>query len=328
VPARTDTVVVEQSLPAQRLDRFLSEQFADVSRSTIQRLIIECHIKVDGRPTKPTHHPRAGEVVQVTWPNPKATELLPQQMSLEILHEDRDLIVINKPQELVVHPSAGHEDGTLVNALLHHCRGSLSGVGGVERPGIVHRLDLGTSGCLVVAKSDFMHMALSELFAARRVEKMYQCIVCGELRPEAGEIRGDIARHPTHRKRMVVSPGVGRPARTSYRLLERLRGATFVEVVLHTGRTHQIRVHFQHLGFPVLGDELYGKRPTHRLFEETGYEAPRQLLHARKLAFIHPRSRRFMEFNAPLPKDFKAALKELRIEGGGRGGDAAIANGK
>lgn len=309
----TDTLVIPSTLRGERLDKYLQAQFPEISRSTIQRLIVDCKIKVDGHPTKPMHEPRSGEVVTIVWPRAEPGDLKPQEIPLEVLHEDEDLLVINKPADLVVHPSAGHEDGTIANAVMHHCRGELSGIGGVERPGIVHRLDLGTSGCLVIAKHDRSHLALTELFAERQVEKEYQCIVCGALSPEAGEVRANIARHPTHRKRMAVTDTAkGRFAWTTFRLLERMWSTTFVEAILHTGRTHQIRVHMQHLGFPILGDDTYGKRQTARVASETGYEAPRQLLHARKLAFRHPRTHRFMEFNAPLPADFKEALEQLR----------------
>lgn len=309
----TDTVVVAETRRGERLDRFLHTQFPEISRSTIQRLIVDCKIKVNGHTTKPTHVPLAGDVVTIQWPRAEPGELKAQEIPLDILFEDADLLVINKAPELVVHPSAGHEDGTVANAVMHHCRGELSGIGGVERPGIVHRLDLGTSGCLVIAKHDRAHLSLTEQFAERTVEKLYHFIVCGDLQPPAGDIRANIARHPTHRKRMAVMDNAkGRFAWTRYQLLERLRGSSFVEAQLLTGRTHQIRVHFQHLGFPLLGDDTYGKRQTARVKTETGYEPPRQLLHARKLAFKHPRTRRFMEFNAPLPEDFKAALEALR----------------
>lgn len=306
-----DTLVLDTSLPRERLDRHLASLLPGVSRATIQRLIIDGRIQVDGRLVKPTHAPRAGEVVTIRWPDPQRAEAQPQDIPLDILFEDADLIVINKSPDLVVHPSAGHEDGTIVNALLHHCRGGLSGVGGVERPGIVHRLDLGTSGCLVVAKNDRTHIALTERFQERTVEKIYQCIVCGTLESPSGDVRLPIGRHPTNRKRMAVVRG-GRSAWTSYQRLETLPGATFVEAMLHTGRTHQIRVHLHHLGHPIVGDEVYGKAANRKLEETTGVVAPRQMLHARKLAFRHPRDGRFQEFNAPLPADFRAVLEALR----------------
>ncbi len=309
-----DTLRIEGSPSTDRLDRYLVERMPEISRSTFQRLIGDHHLLVNGLPTKPNHRPRAGDAITIHWPAPESSEVLPEEMPLEILFEDEDLLVINKPADLVVHPSAGHKTGTIVNAVLHHCRGQLSGIGGVIRPGIVHRLDLGTSGCLAVAKNDSAHLQLSEHFAERRVEKIYQTVLCGNLTPPAGDIRAAIARHPTRRQQMAVVPASkGRSARTTYRLLERLEGAAFVEAVLHTGRTHQIRVHFQHLGYPVLGDDTYGQRQTKRLQELTGYRAPRQLLHARSLAFPHPRTRQRMEFNAPLPEDFRAGVAALRM---------------
>ena len=215
----------------------------------------------------------------------------------------------------MVHPAAGHDAHTLVNALLHHCRGELSGIGGVARPGIVHRLDKETSGCLVVAKNDETHMALSTQFAGRQIEKIYHAILCGVLPREEGNIRAAIARHPSHRKRMAVrDDDAGRAAHTAYRVLERLREATLVEAVLHTGRTHQIRVHFQHLGFPVAGDATYGQRQSSRLAELTGYKAPRVMLHAHRLGFTHPRTGKRLRLESPWPEDFQDAVKFLKAE--------------
>lgn len=311
--AQTDTLVLENTLPRERLDRHLAQLLPDVSRGLLQRLIMDGRIRVNGDFVKPTHRVIAGDVITITWPSPDAPKLTAQEIPLEVLFEDRDMIVINKAPDLVVHPSAGHEDGTIVNALLHHCRGSLSGIGGVERPGIVHRLDLGTSGAMVVAKNDSTHVHLTDAFKQRTVEKVYQLIACGDVQPVAGDIRAAIGRHSSHRKRMAVNEG-GREAWTTFRTLERLGGrATFCEAELHTGRTHQIRVHFQYLGYPLLGDDTYGKRQTQRVTEMTGVIAPRQMLHARKLTFRHPRDGRFMEFNAPLPDDFREVLSALRL---------------
>ena len=309
--SRTEVLTIEHSLPSERLDTFLRDKFPAVSRGAIQRLIEQGHIKVNGRTVKPTHTPRAGEQVEVYWPEARPAEALPEEMPLNVLFEDEALLVLNKPPGLVVHPAAGHEEHTLVNALLHHCAGQLSGIGGVARPGIVHRLDKETSGCLVVAKNDDTHLALSAQFATRKVEKVYHAILCGELPRDQGEIHAAIARHPSHRKRMAVDDG-GREARTGYCVLERLRAATLVEAVLHTGRTHQIRVHFQFLGFPLVGDATYGNRQNERLADLTGYTAPRQMLHAYRLAFIHPRTAKRLSFEAPQPEDFLDALAALR----------------
>jgi 23S rRNA pseudouridine1911/1915/1917 synthase len=314
MPARTDNFTVEQSLPAGRLDTFLREKFPAASRSAWQRLIEEGHVLVNGKPVKPTHSPRAGEQIEIHWPEARPAEARPEEMPLDILFEDRSLLVLNKPAGLVVHPAAGHEEHTLVNALLHHCQDSLSGIGGVARPGIVHRLDKDTSGCLVVAKNDETHLALSAQFAERQVKKIYNAVVCGELARESGEIRAAIARHPSHRKRMTArDDDSGRAAHTSYRVLEKLNSATFVEAQIHTGRTHQVRVHFQFLGHPLVGDETYGARQNRKLAELTGYEAPRVLLHARELSFVHPRTQKPLSFEAPLPKDFREALKLLHV---------------
>ena len=310
--SRTETFVIEQSLPLERLDTFLRRRFPAVSRGAIQRLIDEGHIRVNGHKVKPTHAPHAGEEVQVHWPEAKTAEAQPEEIPLDILFEDDALLVLNKPAGLVVHPAAGHEEHTLVNALLHHCAGGLSGIGGVARPGIVHRLDKETSGCLVVAKNDETHIALSEQFAGRTVEKTYHAIVCGEMPRDKGEIRAAIARHPSHRKRMAASEDIGREAWTSYRVKERLRAATLVEAVIHTGRTHQIRVHFQFLGYPLVGDETYGARQNRRFEELVGFAAPRVMLHASTLAFVHPRTGKKVSFKAPLPPDYEELLKKLR----------------
>jgi 23S rRNA pseudouridine1911/1915/1917 synthase len=220
--------------------------------------------------------------------------------------------VINKPPGIVVHPAAGNERHTLVNALLHHCKGQLSGIGGVARPGIVHRLDKDTSGCLLAAKNDAAHHSLAQQFAERTVEKKYLAIVCGEIPRAGGEVRAPIARHPGHRKRMAVHEDGGREARTGYRVIERFAGATLVEISLHTGRTHQIRVHFEHLGYPVLGDDVYGKKQNRQVGEATGFQPARQLLHAQTVTFDHPRNGKRIRLEAPYPADFAHALKALR----------------
>lgn len=312
---RTETLSIDRSYPSERLDAFLRRQFPALSRGAVQRLIEQGHITVNGKSTKATHTPRAGEVVRIEFPEAKPAEAQPEDIPLDILFDDKSLLVLNKPAGIVVHPAAGNEEHTLVNALLHHCEGELSGIGGVARPGIVHRLDKETSGCLVVAKNDETHVALSAQFAGRTVEKFYLAIVCGIVPRDEGNIHAAIARHPTHRKRMAVhDDDDGRPAHTGYRVIERLNHATLVEAELHTGRTHQIRVHFQHLGFPVAGDDTYGQRQTKKLAELTHYKAPRVLLHAHKLAFTHPSTGKKVKFTAPIPADMEEALKFLRVE--------------
>lgn len=305
-------IVVEQSLPAERLDVFLRAMLPELSRGAIQRLIEEGQITVNGQIVKPTHHPRLGETIEVTIPEAKPAEAQPEDIPLDILYEDDDLLVLNKPPGIVVHPAAGNEEHTLVNALLHHCAGQLSGIGGVARPGIVHRLDKDTSGCLVVAKNDATHLALSEQFSGRSTEKIYHTIVCGELPKSSGEIHAAIARHEVQRKKMTVDDKRGRPAHTSFKVLERFKEATLVEAIIHTGRTHQIRVHFQHLGHPVFGDETYGSRQSRKLTQATGVSAPRQMLHASRLTFIHPGTGLPKTCTAPWPADFQQVYTALK----------------
>jgi len=236
MPLRAENFTIEKSLPSERLDTFLRRQFPAASRGAIQRLIEEGNITINGKPTKPTHAPRAGEIVRVEWPEARPAEAQPEKIPLDILFEDDTLLVLNKPAGLVVHPAAGHEEHTLVNALLHHCAGGLSGIGGVARPGIVHRLDKDTSGCLVVAKNDDTHLALSAQFADRKVEKIYHAIVCGVMARDEGNIRAAIARHPSHRKRMAVrDDDNARAAHTGYRVIERLREAALVEATMVIG---------------------------------------------------------------------------------------------
>lgn len=314
MPTQTETIAVEKSVPRTRLDVYLHDRFPTVSRSAIQRLIESGDITVNGRAVKPTHCPRPDELIEIHWPAPRAAEAHPEPIPLDILYEDNALVVLNKPAGLVVHPAAGHHEHTLVNALLHHCAGQLSGIGGVARPGIVHRLDKDTSGCLVVAKTDGPHLALAAQFARRQVQKVYHAIVCGVIERDHGEIHAAIARHPTHRKRMAVrEEGAGRQAHTTFRVLERLGQTTLVEVSLLTGRTHQIRVHFQFIGHPVLGDSTYGNRQTKRVAELTNYNPPRLMLHASRLTFTHPQTHKQVSFEAPWPEEFREAIRILRI---------------
>ena len=289
-----------------RLDHFLAARISDLSRSRIQALMGEGHVIVNGEPKLRSCKVHAGERIVLTVPPVIASENLPEDIALEILHEDDDLIVINKPPGLVVHPAPGHAGGTLVNALLHHCK-SLSGIGGVERPGIVHRLDKETSGCLVAAKNDAAHQSLTEQFAGREVRKIYLAIATGTFKKAKGTINVPLGRHPVYRQKMgVLLRGGGRDALTDWLVLTTLPCGTLVQCTLHTGRTHQIRVHLKYLGHPVVGDEVYGKR--------AGFS--RQMLHAWKLGFAHPRTGNPLDFTAPIPPDFLAAgvLRELRVE--------------
>jgi len=289
----------------ERLDAFLA-RVSGLSRARVQRLMEDGFVLVDGRPQKPRHRIAPGQRVEVRIPDPTPLALVPERIPLDILHEDADLIVLNKPAGLVVHPGAGRMSGTLVHALLAHCR-SLPGIGGVERPGIVHRLDRDTSGVLVIAKTDLAHQALSQQFKARQVQKRYLALVHGEMAVGAGRIEAPIGRREHDRKRMGVRREGGREARTHFRVLRRLPGMTLVELNLETGRTHQIRVHLAHIHHPVVGDQVYGGRRERRQAAGSEDRAPRQMLHAWRLGFRHPRTGLWLEFLAPIPEDFRQA---------------------
>src|SRR3954463_12292927 len=295
----TFKLVVPKEYARTRLDLFLARSLPEFSRSRIQQLIRSGFVRVGGAITRPRQCLRTGDQIEVTEPPPEKIQTEPEAIPLAILYEDDDLIVINKSSGMTVHPGAGHREHTLVSALLHHCS-TLSGIGGKERPGIVHRLDKETSGCLVAAKNDVAHRELSEQFAARTVEKIYLALVAGKLRKETGIIENKIGRHPVHRQRMSVSSPRGRSAITEYRVLRSNEQASLVECKLHTGRTHQIRVHLHHLGHPVLGDKIYAPR----FAKDFG----RQMLHAWKLGFHHPRTGEWKSFEAALADDFQRAI--------------------
>jgi 23S rRNA pseudouridine1911/1915/1917 synthase len=282
-----------------RLDQFLAKQLPDYSRSRLQQLIRAGFVRLNDAKTRPRQIVRRGDKIVLVDPPPEKIDARAEAIPLDVVFEDDDLIVINKPAGLAVHPGAGQREHTLVNALLNHCA-KLSGIGGKERPGIVHRLDKETSGCLMVAKNDGAHRKLSEQFAARTVEKTYLALVAGKLRKPVGIVEEKIARHPVHRQRMSVATNRGRAAKTEYRVIQSSDRASLIECRLHTGRTHQIRVHLHHLGHPVLGDKVYAPRFAKNF--------PRQMLHAWKLGFYHPRSGEWKCFEAPLPADFTAAV--------------------
>jgi 23S rRNA pseudouridine1911/1915/1917 synthase len=295
----TIQLVVPANETKLRLDQFLAKRLPEFSRSRLQQLIRDGFVRLNNLTSRPRQIVRRGDKIELTEPPLEKIETLPEQIPLEILFEDNDLVVINKPAGLVVHPGAGHREHTLVNALLNHCT-TLSGIGGKERPGIVHRLDKETGGCLVVAKNDAAHRELSRQFAERTVEKIYLALVAGKLPRTAGVIEEKIGRHPVHRQRMSATALRGRAARTEYRVVRSSERASLIECLLHSGRTHQIRVHLHHLGHPVLGDKVYAPRLAKNF--------PRQMLHAWKLGFRHPRTQEWKSFEAPLPADFNDAL--------------------
>jgi 23S rRNA pseudouridine1911/1915/1917 synthase len=311
--------VVDAARAGERLDRFLQACAPDLSRTRLQGLIVAGAVAVDGRPARPSQRVRAGARVALSVPLPEALALAPEPIPLDIVHEDPDVLVVNKPAGLVVHPGAGHRTGTLVHALLAHCGPALSGIGGARRPGIVHRLDRGTSGLLMVAKTDAAHQALARQLKARTVERRYLALVHGRVPAAEGVVEAPIGRDPRDRLRMAVRPeGAGRPAVTRYRVTERFEHPaplTLLEVVLGTGRTHQIRVHLGHLGHPVVGDRTYRRRGAPPLAPELAARVAAlggQALHAAVLGFAHPRTGARLRFEAPPPAPLAALLGWLR----------------
>ena len=302
-PATTIELLVPKASARLRLDQFLARELSKFSRSRVQQLIRGEFVTLNGSPARPRELIREGDRIEINEPPPEKIDNRPEAIPLDVLYEDEDLIVINKQPGLVVHPGAGQREHTLVNALLHHFP-KISGIGGKERPGIVHRLDKETSGCLVVAKTDEAHRSLSEQFAERTIEKIYLALVAGKLRRRSGTIEEKIGRHPVDRKRMSITSQRGRTAKTEYRVLSSSEEMSLLECKLHSGRTHQIRVHLRHLGHPVLGDKIYGAKFAKAF--------PRQMLHAWKLGFQHPRTQERKSFEASPPSDFENAVKSLR----------------
>ena len=298
------TLELRADRTGERADSFLARTVEGLTRSAAQRLLEEGAVRKNGASVKKNEKLTEGDTLILSLPEPEPVDILPQDIPLDVAYEDDDVIVVNKSVGMVVHPAAGHPDGTLVNALLHHCGASLSGINGALRPGIVHRIDRDTSGLIIAAKNDFAHQRLSAQLQDHTLARVYRCIVVGSLPQEAGTVDAPIGRHPTDRKKMAVISG-GRSAVTHYRVLEHLRGHSYVECRLETGRTHQIRVHMAHLGHPILGDTVYGaKRPV------PGLQG--QCLHAVGLRFIHPRTEQPVELSCPLPEEFLRQLEKLR----------------
>ena len=289
-----------------RIDVFLHQQLSQLSRSHIQRLIEQGNVLVDGGVCAKNHRMREGQQVLVEIPQAQPAQVQAQELAIEIVYEDADLLVVNKPKGMVVHPAPGHPDGTLVNALLHHCGGSLSGIGGVTRPGIVHRIDKLTSGLLLVAKNDKAHRLLSQQIGAHIFTREYEAVVRGGIKDDAGTVDAPIGRNPVERKKMAVIPEGGRHAVTHYEVVARYSGYTHVRCRLETGRTHQIRVHMAYLGHPVAGDPVYARARG----QEKQLEG--QCLHAKKIGFEHPSTHEYMEFDSKLPDYFTKFLTYIQ----------------
>ena len=288
-----------------RLDKYLAEQFPEQTRSYLQKLIKDGEVTVNGKNVKTGYQLSKGDEVCVNIPEPKELDVEPQKMDLAIVYEDEDVILINKPKGMVVHPAPGHTTDTLVNGLLYHCKDNLSGINGVARPGIVHRIDRDTTGILIVCKNDMSHNSIAAQLKEHSINRRYRALVHGNLKDDTGTVEGPIGRHPIDRKKMAINEKNGKPAVTHYTVLERFGNYTLIECKLETGRTHQIRVHMTSIGHPLVGDEVYG--PAKCPFKLQG-----QCLHAMILGFVHPRTGEYMEFSADLPEYFQNLLEKLR----------------
>ncbi len=304
------TWIAEQEDKGKRIDVFTAEEIEylekTVSRSRIQKLAEQQYLKVNGKNVKSNYKLREKDLIELTIPDVEPVKILPEDIPLDILYEDKDVIVVNKPQGMVVHPAAGHMTGTLVNALLYHCKGELSGINGEQRPGIVHRIDKDTSGVLMVAKNDKAHQCLALQLAEHSITRKYHAIVFNGIKQEQGTIDKPIGRNPQDRKKMAITEKNSRHAVTHYKVLERLGNYTYIEAQLETGRTHQIRVHMTSIGHPLLGDIVYGTK-------KQPFSLQGQALHAKVLGFVHPTTKEYMEFEAPLPEYFLKLIEKLKV---------------
>lgn len=297
-------IVIIAQESADRIDALLAQNVPELTRSAAQRLLDAGAVSVGGRTVKKNYKCSAGDEIELILPETQEIELKPQDIPIDIVYEDGDVVVVNKPRGMVVHPAPGHPDGTLVNALMHHCGASLSGIGGEKRPGIVHRIDKDTSGLLIAAKNDLAHLMLSAQLADRSLSRVYDAVVRGSFREDFGAVDAPIGRHPADRKKMAVTDKSSRAAVTHWEVIARYRGYTHIRCRLETGRTHQIRVHMAHIGHPLLGDHVYGAPSP-----DKGLEG--QCLHARELKFIHPRTGEPVHIRTELPPYFLAVLKKL-----------------
>ena len=288
-----------------RIDKYISDNISELSRSYIQQLISDKSVLVNGNPCKSNYKIKENDIIDIDYEEPKELDVIPENIPLDIVYEDDSIIIVNKPKNMVVHPSAGHESGTLVNALLYHCKDSLSSINGVIRPGIVHRIDMNTTGLLVICKNDNAHKILAEQLKEHSITRKYHAICYGIIK-EDGTVNAPIGRHPVDRKKMAINHKNGRDAITHYKVLKHFsKGYTYIECSLETGRTHQIRVHMASIGHPILGDDVYGPQKT-KIKNLTG-----QTLHAKTLGFIHPDTNKYIEFDSPLPGYFQQLIDSL-----------------
>jgi len=297
-------IQVTEEMAGDRIDKFLSEQCEEFTRSFLQKLLKSGEVWVNGKQVKASFKVSEGDFISFEAPEAVESMILPENIPLDILYEDHDVILVNKPKRMVVHPAAGHYTGTLVNGLLYHCREDLSGINGVLRPGIVHRIDMDTTGVLIVCKNDMAHHSIAAQLKEHTITRRYEAIVHGVIKEDEGVVDAPVGRHPRDRKKMCVNYQNGKTAVTHYRVLKRFQGFTHIECRLETGRTHQIRVHMAHLGHPLLGDVVYGPA-------KCPYALEGQTLHAGILGFIHPRTGEYLEFRAPRPEYFERLLIAL-----------------
>ena len=288
----------------QRIDRYLTEMLPEQSRSFFQKLIRDGFVMVNHIIVKVNYRLKTGDVIEIDIPDAVPTEIVPENIPLDILYEDDDLLIVNKPKGMVVHPAVGHFTGTLVNAIMYHCQGNLSGINGEIRPGIVHRIDKDTTGSLIICKNDEAHRNIAEQIKEHSVTRRYVGVVAGTFSEESGTVEGAIGRHPNDRKRMTINEKNGKPAVTHYRVLQTLKGASFMEFELETGRTHQIRVHMASISHPLLGDTVYGN-------SKNPYKLQGQALHARTIGFIHPTTGEYIEVSAPIPEYMTELVRKL-----------------
>ena len=303
---KMESFEVEAEQEGERLDKFLSIIYPEFSRAFFQKLIKSKQVSVNETPQKASYCVKIDDIVTVEIPDAVETTIEPENIPLDILYEDDDVLIVNKPKGMVVHPSAGHYSGTLVNAIMYHCKDTLSGINGEIRPGIVHRIDMDTTGSLIVCKNDEAHVNIAQQIKEHSVNRIYVGIVCGYVKEDSGTVEGAIGRHPIERKKMAINEKNGKPAITHYKVLERFKNHTYMQFKLETGRTHQIRVHMASIGHPLLGDTLYssGRSPFKHL--------QGQCLHAKTIGFIHPKTGEYMEYSAPLPEYFEKLLCLLK----------------
>ena len=296
---------ITPEMEGERIDKCISNYVETLSRSYIQKIIKEGKAYINDAPVKSNYKVRVDDKVQFTIPDCEELDIPPQDIPLDIIYEDKDVLIVNKPKNMVVHPAPGHYEGTLVNAIMYHCHNDLSGINGVLRPGIVHRIDKDTTGSLIICKNDEAHRKIAEQLKEHSITRKYRAIVYGRISNDEGVVDAPIGRHPTDRKKMAINERNGKPAITHYKVLERFEKYTYIECQLETGRTHQIRVHMTSIGHPLLGDEVYGNA-------KCPFKLEGQTLHAMTIGFIHPSTNQYVEYEAPLPEYFERLLQILR----------------